>query len=63
MLLLIGDRGVVSLDTARELQSLNPLLRYELISDAGHGLPYDKPAQAGAVMGTFLERAILVGAG
>ncbi len=60
-LLLIGDRGVVSLDTARELHSLNPLLRYELIADAGHGLPYDKPAQVGGVMGAFLEQAIVAG--
>lgn len=31
MLLLIGDRGIVSVETARELQSLNPLLHYEQI--------------------------------
>ena len=38
-LLLVAERGVVSLETARELQGLNPLLRYELIHDAGHGFP------------------------
>ena len=53
-LLLIADRGVVSLETARELQSLNPLLRFELIPDAGHGLPYDVPERIGAVVSSFL---------
>ena len=53
--LLIGDRGIVSLDTARELQNLNPLLRYELIPDAGHGLPYDEPERLGAAVSTFLR--------
>lgn len=55
ILLLIGDRGVVSLETARELQSLNPLLRYDLIPDAGHGLPYDKPSESRAAIWAFLE--------
>lgn len=55
-LLLIGDRGVVSVDTACELQSLNPLLRYERIPDAGHGMPYDRPEQLGEAMRLFLER-------
>lgn len=54
-LLLIGDRGVVSPEIARELQSLNPLLRYQLIADAGHGLPYDEPARCGAAILAFLE--------
>lgn len=60
MLLLIGDRGVVSLDTARELQTLNPSLRYELIPDAGHGMPYDKPAQLGAAVLAFLMEMIAI---
>ncbi|MFK0163057.1 alpha/beta fold hydrolase [Rhizobium sp. NPDC090279] len=55
MLLVIGDRGIVSLDTARELQKLNPLLRYELITDAGHGLPYDQPERLGTVIMPFLR--------
>lgn len=54
-LLVFGERGVVSLDTARQLQSLNPLLRYELIPDGGHGLPYDEPERLGAVVKTFLH--------
>lgn len=55
-LLLIGDRGVVSLETACELQSLNPLLRYELIADTGHGLPYDEPVRSGAAILAFLKQ-------
>lgn len=55
ILLVIGDKGIVSLDTARELQKLNSLLRYELIADAGHGLPYDQPERLGAVIMSFLR--------
>ncbi|HKY80807.1 MAG TPA: hypothetical protein VJM09_04965 [Sphingobium sp.] len=57
---MTGARGVVSVETARELQSLNPLLRYEQIADAGHGLPCDRPEAAGAVIRRFLERAAVV---
>jgi pimeloyl-ACP methyl ester carboxylesterase len=55
ILLVIGDKGGVSLDTARELRELNPLLRYELIPDAGHGVPYDQPERLGAAMSSFLR--------
>jgi pimeloyl-ACP methyl ester carboxylesterase len=54
-LLVIGGKGIVSLDTARELQELNPLLRYELIPDGGHGLPYDQPERLGAGIMAFLR--------
>lgn len=60
-LLLIGDRGVVSLETAHELQSVNPLLRYELIADAGHGLPYDEPKRSGAAISAFLKDVAATG--
>jgi N-formylmaleamate deformylase len=53
MLLLVGSRGVVSVDIASELQRLNPLLRYELIPDAGHGMPYDKPERVGSAVSAF----------
>jgi N-formylmaleamate deformylase len=57
-LLVIGDDGaVVSLETARELQSLNPRLRVEQVVDAGHGLPYDQPERFEAVVRPFLESA------
>ncbi|NKJ38022.1 pimeloyl-ACP methyl ester carboxylesterase [Rhizobium sp. SG570] len=55
ILLVIGDKAGVSLDTARELRELNPLLRYELIPDAGHGVPYDQPERLGAAMLSFLR--------
>jgi pimeloyl-ACP methyl ester carboxylesterase len=62
-LLLTGDHGVVSADTAQELQKLNPLLHYEVIRAAGHGLPYDKPAQSSIAMTIFLEKLIATGRG
>jgi N-formylmaleamate deformylase len=55
ILLIIGDRGVLSLETARELQNLNPRLRIELIQDAGHGLPYDQPERFEMVVRSFLR--------
>jgi pimeloyl-ACP methyl ester carboxylesterase len=55
MLLVIGDNGVVSLETARELQNLNPHLRVEQIQDVGHGLPYDQPNRFEAVIRSFLQ--------
>jgi pimeloyl-ACP methyl ester carboxylesterase len=55
ILLVIGDNGVVSLETARELQNLNPRLRVEPIQDAGHGLPYDQPNRFEAVVRSFLR--------
>jgi N-formylmaleamate deformylase len=54
-LLVIGDNGVVSLQTARELQNLNQHLRFERIPDVGHGLPYDKPDCFSAVVSSFLR--------
>jgi pimeloyl-ACP methyl ester carboxylesterase len=56
ILLVIGDNGtVVSLETARELQNLNPRLRVEQVQDAGHGLPYDQPERFEAVVRSFLR--------
>jgi len=55
MLLVIGDKGVVSFETARELQNLNPRLRVEQIQDAGHGLQYDQPNRFEAVVRFFLR--------
>ena len=61
ILLVIGDNGVVSLETARELQSLNPRLLVELIQDAGHGLPYDQPDRFEAVVRSFLPDTVFSG--
>jgi N-formylmaleamate deformylase len=55
ILLVIGDNGVVSLETARELQNLNPRLQVEQIQDCGHGLPYDQPDHFEGVCRFFLR--------
>ena len=55
LLLVIGDSGAVSLETARELQTLNPQLRLEQIQNAGHGLPYDQPDRLEAAVRSFLR--------
>lgn len=55
ILLIIGDSGVVSLETARELQALNPQLRIEQIPEAGHGLQYDQPERFEVVVRSFLS--------
>lgn len=54
ILLVIGDDPVVSLETATELQGLNPRVRIEQIQDAGHGVPYDQPERFGSVVRSFL---------
>jgi pimeloyl-ACP methyl ester carboxylesterase len=58
ILLVIGDNGVVSLETAQELQNLNPRLRVEQIRDAGHGIPYDQPDRFEAVVRSFLRSVV-----
>ena len=58
ILLVIADGGVVSLETARELQGLNSGLRVEVIPDAGHGLQYDQPERFAAVVRDFLRSGI-----
>jgi pimeloyl-ACP methyl ester carboxylesterase len=55
-LLIVGDNGAaVSLETARELENLNPHLRVEQIRDAGHGLQYDQPVRFEVVVRSFLQ--------
>lgn len=58
ILFVIGDAGVVSLETARELQSLNSRIRVELIQDAGHGVQYDQPKRFEAVIRPFLTSVV-----
>ncbi len=55
ILLAIGDTPVVSLETARELQNLNPRLRVEQIPGAGHGVPFDQPERLAAAVRSFLR--------
>jgi hypothetical protein len=52
-LLVLGSKGVVSLETARELQNINQCLRYEMIADVGGGLPYDQPERLATVVQSF----------
>lgn len=58
ILLIIADNGVVSLETARELQNLNPRLCVEQIQDAGHGLQYDQPERFEVVVRSFLRSLV-----
>ncbi len=55
ILLVIGDSGVVSLETARQLQNFNSRVHVEQIQDAGHGLPYDQPERFEVVVKSFLR--------
>lgn len=55
VLLVLGDASVVSMETARELQSMNPRVRVEQIRNAGHGLPYDQPERLAAVVKSFMR--------
>jgi N-formylmaleamate deformylase len=61
VLIVLGDTPVVSLETARELQSLNPRVRVEQIQDAGHGLPYDQPERLAAVVRAAANAACAAG--
>lgn len=54
-LLVIGGTGVVSVETAQELQALNPRLSYQCIPEVGHGLPYDVPALLAQEVSAFLR--------
>jgi N-formylmaleamate deformylase len=53
-LLVIAENGVISIETASELQKLNPLLRYHLVAGAGHGVPYDEPEKVSLAILSFL---------
>lgn len=54
VLIVIGDAPVVSIDAAKELQSLNSRVRVEQIANAGHGVPYDQPERLAALVSSFL---------
>lgn len=53
IMLIVSDGGVVSPETAKELEGLNPRVRTELVKEAGHGIPYDRPAQVVAAVESF----------
>jgi N-formylmaleamate deformylase len=54
-LMVLGSEGIVSAETARQLNRINPDLQYKLIPDVGHGLPYDEPARLAAAVDAFLR--------
>jgi pimeloyl-ACP methyl ester carboxylesterase len=54
-LLVIGDRSVVTLDTATELCELNPRLRVGQVDDAGHGLPFEQPVRLAEMILAFVD--------
>jgi pimeloyl-ACP methyl ester carboxylesterase len=60
-LLVTAERGIVSLETARELQGLNPLTQHQHVPDAGHGLPYDEPERLGSLLLPFLSQVAAIG--
>jgi pimeloyl-ACP methyl ester carboxylesterase len=55
ILIVLGDTPVVSIETARHLQRINPRVHIEQIPNAGHGLPYDQPERLAAVIRSFLS--------
>lgn len=57
-LFLLGDAGVVSLETAGELQALNPHVRVEVIQGAGHAVPYEQPERLAAAVQSFLRSVV-----
>ncbi len=57
IMLIIADGGVISLDTARKLQDMNPRVQIERIQDSGHAIPFDRPERFEAVVRSFLRTA------
>jgi len=55
ILIVYGDRGVVSSAVAAELQTLNPRLQAEQIREAGHSVHLDQPECFAAVVRSFLR--------
>ncbi len=62
-LLMTAERGIVSLETARELQRLNPLIQHQHVASAGHGMPYDEPERIGSMLALFLSQVAAIGLG
>ena len=53
VMLVIAERGVVSYDTARELQTVNSHVQIGYVENAGHGVPYDQPERVEATVRSF----------
>ncbi|ASZ12570.1 alpha/beta hydrolase [Chitinophaga pendula] len=54
-LLVVGDKGVVSVAVTEDLLRLNTRLLFTQISEAGHGLQMDQPERFSAAVKTFLD--------
>lgn len=54
-LLVFGDKGVISLEAAKEMQNLNPRLLVEQIQGAGHSVQLDQPERFADVVKYFLS--------
>ncbi len=59
ILMVIGDAGVVSIETARQLQGLNSHIQVEQIHGAGHGVQYDQPERFASVVRSFARSVIV----
>ncbi|MDR3006801.1 MAG: alpha/beta hydrolase [Sphingobacterium sp.] len=53
-LLVFGDKGIVSCNVAKELQSLNTLMEIEQIPYAGHSVHLDQPEHFTSTVSSFL---------
>jgi pimeloyl-ACP methyl ester carboxylesterase len=53
ILLVRGERGIVSQQLAKELAALNHGVRLETIEDAGHAIPYDEPEKLARLVKLF----------
>lgn len=54
LLVIGGDRGIVSPMLVAELSNLNRSLEYMQIDEAVHGIPYDKTEQLSVIVKSFL---------
>jgi pimeloyl-ACP methyl ester carboxylesterase len=54
VLLVVADAGVVSLETAQHLETVNPRIETSYVQHAGHGLPFDSPERLAAAVRPFL---------
>ena len=55
ILIIFGDKGVVSPVVAEELQRINPRLQAEQIREAGHGVHLDQPERFAAIVESFIR--------
>ncbi len=54
-LLILGEKGVLSLEAVNELKAIDSRIHIERIEGAGHGVHYDRPARFEAIVRSFLD--------